>query len=40
MIGAIVTRIDREDPIIINLVLLLLNLAVAYFKRDLILNRA
>ncbi|MFT6138127.1 MAG: hypothetical protein ACJAUJ_001218 [Salibacteraceae bacterium] len=40
MIGAIVTHIGREEPIIINLVLLLLNLTVAYFKRDLILNRS
>ena len=40
MIGAIITHIGREEPIIVNLVLLLLTLSVAYFKRDLILNRS
>ena len=40
MVGAIITHIGREEPIIINLVLLLLNLTVAYFRRDLVLNRS
>ena len=40
MVGAIVTHIGRDEPIIVNLVLLLLTLSVAYFKRDLILNRS
>ena len=40
MIGAIITHIGREELIIVNLVLLLLTLSVAYFKRDLILNRS
>ena len=40
MVGAIVTHIGREEPVIVNLVLLLLNLSVAYVKRDLILNRS
>jgi len=39
MVGAIVTHIGRDEPVIVNLVLLLLTLSVAYFKRDLILNR-
>ena len=40
MVGAIITHIGREEPIIINIVLLLLTLSVAYFKRDLVLNRS
>lgn len=40
MVGAIVTHISREEPVIVNLVLLLLTLSVAYYKRDLILNRS
>ena len=40
MVGAIITHIGRGEPIIINLVLLLLNLTVAYFRRDLVLNRS
>ena len=40
MVGAIVTHIGRDEPVIVNLVLLLLTLSVAYFKRDLILNRS
>lgn len=38
MVGAIVTHIGRDEPVIVNLVLLLLTLSVAYFKRGLILN--
>jgi len=40
MVGAIITHLGREEPIIINLVLLLLTLSVAYFRRDLVLNRS
>ena len=40
MIGAIITHIGRGEPIIVNLVLLLLTLSVAFFRRDLILNRS
>lgn len=40
MVGAIVTHIGRDEPVIVNLVLLLLTLSVAYFKRGLILNRS
>ena len=40
MVGAIITHIGRDEPVIVNLVLLLLTLSVAYYKRDLILNRS
>jgi len=40
MVGAIVTHIGRDEPIVVNLVLLLLTLSVAYFKRNLFLNRS
>ena len=40
MVGAIITHIGREESVIVNLVLLLLTFSVAYFKRDLILNRS
>ena len=40
MVGAIVTHIGRDEPVVVNLVLLLLTLSVAYFKRDLFLNRS
>ena len=40
MVGAIVTHIGRDEPVIVNLVLLLLTLSVAYFKRDLVLKRS
>ena len=40
MVGAIVTHVGRDEPVIVNLVLLLLTLSVAYFKRGLILNRS
>ena len=40
MVGAIVTHIGRDEPVIVNLVLLLLTLSVAYFRRDLVLNRS
>ena len=40
MVGAIITHIGREEPVVVNLVLLLLTFSVAYFKRDLILNRS
>jgi uncharacterized membrane protein YphA (DoxX/SURF4 family) len=40
MVGAIITHMGREEPVIVNLVLLLLNLTIAYFKRDLVLNRS
>lgn len=39
MIGAIIMHIGREEPIIVNLVFLLLPLSVAYFKRNLILKK-
>ena len=40
MVGAIITHIGREEPVAVNLVLLLLTFSIAYFKRDLILNRS
>lgn len=40
MVGTIVTHIGRDEPVVVNLVLLLLTLSVAYFKRDLFLNRS
>ena len=40
MVGAIVTHIGRNEPVVVNLVLLLLTLSVAYFKRDLFLDRS
>ncbi len=40
MVGAIITHIGREEPIFVNIVLVLLNLSVAYFRRDLVLNRS
>lgn len=39
MVGAIFTHLNREEPIIVNIVLLLLNLSVVYLRRDLVLNR-
>jgi|TARA_B110000093_G_scaffold41894_1_gene44670 uncharacterized membrane protein YphA (DoxX/SURF4 family) len=39
MVGAIFTHLSREEPIIVNIVLLILNLSVVYLRRDLVLNR-
>lgn len=39
MVGAIFTHLNREEPIIVNIILLLLNLSVVYLRRDLVLNR-
>ena len=39
MVGAIFTHLNREEPIIVNIVLVLLNLSVVYLRRDLVLNR-
>ena len=38
MVGAIFTHLSREEPIIVNIVLLLLNLSVVYLRRDLVFN--
>ena len=39
MVGAIFSHLSREEPIIVNIVLLILNLSVVYLRRDLVLNR-
>jgi uncharacterized membrane protein YphA (DoxX/SURF4 family) len=39
MVGAIFTHLSREEPIIVNIVLLILNMSVVYLRRDLVLNR-
>ena len=39
MVGAIFTHLNREEPIIVNIILLLLNLSVVYLRLDLVLNR-